>query len=142
VHAQRDGQGPGKGVQAVIGAIGQEQQQLAQLVAPGGGLPEQSQGLGQGAKAAAGAEQLHGEHQPLAPFALAEAGGIGGYDGLQLGREPAQAIGIIEMQLATRNRPREAFLLGMGRIRKPAQLAPQGGEAHAADGVEVGRVHG
>jgi hypothetical protein len=46
------------------------------------------------------------------------------------------------MQQASRNRTREPFLLRIGRIREPAQLAPQGGEAHAADGVEVGRVHG
>jgi len=40
----------------------------------------------------------------------------------------------------------EALLLGMGRTRRvgrqPAQLAPQGGEAGAADAVEVGRLHG
>jgi len=40
----------------------------------------------------------------------------------------------------------EALLLGMGRTRQvgrqPAQLAPQGGKAGAADAVEVGRLHG
>ena len=39
----------------MVGAIGQEQQQLAQLLPPGAGLPEHGQGIGQGAKAAAGA---------------------------------------------------------------------------------------
>jgi hypothetical protein len=34
-------------MEAVIGPLGQEQQQLAQLLSPGAGLPEQCQGLAQ-----------------------------------------------------------------------------------------------
>ena len=36
----------------------------------------------------------------------------------------------------------ERLLLGMGVAREPAQLAPQVGEAGAANPVEVGRHHG
>jgi hypothetical protein len=38
-------------VEAAIGAFGQQVQQLAQFVAPGGGLPEQGEGVGGGAQA-------------------------------------------------------------------------------------------
>ena len=60
VHAHRDGQGPGQRVEAAVGTLGQQLQQLAQFVAPGGGLPEQGEGVGQGPPAVAGAAQLGG----------------------------------------------------------------------------------
>ena len=44
---------------------------------PGACLPEHIQGLIEGAPLAAGAEQLGGEHQPLAPLALGEGPRIG-----------------------------------------------------------------
>ena len=65
-------------MEAALAALGQQQQQLAQFVAPGGCLPEHGEGLGQGPPARAGAEQLGGEQPPLAPVALGELLGIGG----------------------------------------------------------------
>jgi hypothetical protein len=62
----------------VVRTLGQQQQQLNQLLAPGAGLPEHRQGLIEGLPLAAGAKQLGGEHQPLAPLALGE--------GLRIGR--------------------------------------------------------
>ncbi len=78
VVAQGHRQGPRQRVEAAIGAFGQQVQQLAQFVAPGGCLPEQGEGIGQGPPAVAGAAQLGGEHQPLAPLAFAEPHRIGG----------------------------------------------------------------
>ena len=54
-------------MEAAIGTLGQQNQQLDQLLAPGAGLPEHIQGLIEGPPLAAGAEQLGREHQPLAP---------------------------------------------------------------------------
>jgi hypothetical protein len=106
VHAQGHRQGPGQRVEAAIGALGQQLQQLAQFVAPGGCLPEQAEGLGQVPPALAGAEQLGGG---------------------------AQAIGIVEVEQAGADGAAERLLLGMGapgsqpssrrRLVKPA---PQG----------------
>ena len=78
MDAQRHRQGSGQRVEAAVGTLSQEEQQLAQFVAPGGGLPEQGEGVGQGPPALAGAAQLGGEHEPLAPLAFAELLGIGG----------------------------------------------------------------
>jgi predicted nucleotidyltransferase len=54
--------------------------------------------------------------------------------------------GVVEVEQARCDGAAEALLLGMGQMRQvgrqPAQLAPQGGEAGAADAVEVGRLHG
>jgi hypothetical protein len=91
-------------VEAAIGALGQQVEQLAQFVAPGGGLPEQGEGIGQGAPALAGAAQLGGG---------------------------AQAIGIVEVEQAGADSA-ERLLQGMGVAWEPAQLAPQAGEAGAA----------
>jgi len=46
VHAQGHRQGLGQWVEAAIGTLGQQQQQLDQLLAPGACLPEHRQGLG------------------------------------------------------------------------------------------------
>jgi hypothetical protein len=56
VHAQGHRQGPGQRVEAAIGAFGQQLQQLDQLLAPGGCLPEHLQGLIERSPVAAGAE--------------------------------------------------------------------------------------
>ena len=56
VHAQRHRQGPRQWVEAAIGTLGQQQQQLDQLLAPGACLPEHIQGLIEGPPQAAGAE--------------------------------------------------------------------------------------
>ena len=55
VHAQRHRQGPGQRVQTAIGTLGEQLQQLNQLLAPGACLPEQIQGLIEGPPLAAGA---------------------------------------------------------------------------------------
>jgi hypothetical protein len=88
------------------GPLGEQLQQLDQLLAPGGCLPEHRQGLNEGPPLAAGAKQLGGEHPPLAPLALGE--------GLRIGRRGC------------------GLLVG----RQPAQLAPQGGEAGAGAASE------
>ena len=146
VHAQRHRQGPGQRVEAAIGAFGEQLQQLDQLLAPGAGLPEHLQGLIEGSPLAAGAEQLGGEHQPLAPLALGEGLRIVRRGGGQGGGGGAQTVGVVEVEQAGGDGAAEALLLGMGRTRQvgrqPTQLAPQGGEASAADTVEVGRLHG
>ena len=87
-------------METAVGPFGQQQQQLAQFLAPGGGLPEQSEGVGQGPPALAGAEELGGEHQPLAPLALAQLPGIGGRGSGEGGGGGAQAIGIVEGEQA------------------------------------------
>jgi hypothetical protein len=51
VDAQGHRQGPGQRVEAAVGTLGQQVQQLAQFVAPGGCLPEQGEGGGTGAQA-------------------------------------------------------------------------------------------
>jgi hypothetical protein len=105
VHAQRHRQGPGQRVETAIGTLGEQLQQLDQLLAPGACLPEHLQGLIEG--------------PPLAPLALGQGLRIGRRGGGQGGGGGAA----------------EALLLGMGQTRKvgrqPAQLAPQGGEAGA-----------
>ena len=141
VHPQGHRQRPGQRMQGVIGALGQQQQQLAQLLAPGCGLPEQRQSLSQRTPRTAGAEQLHGEHQPLAPLTLGEGQRIGRSGGSQGGGGGTQPIGIIEMEQPSGDRTLEALLLRMGRLNQPAQLAPQRGEAGAANPVEVGWLH-
>ena len=117
VHAQRHRQGPGQRVETAIGTLGEQLQQLDQLLAPGAGLPGHRQGLIIGRRRCA-------------------QGGGGG----------AQTVGVVEVEQAGGDGAAEALLLGMGRTRQvgrqPAQLAPQGGEAGAADPVEVGRLHG
>ena len=60
VHAQRHRQGPGQRVEAAIGTLGEQQQQLDQLLSPGACLSEHLQGLIEGA--------------PLATLALGPAG--------------------------------------------------------------------
>ena len=55
VHAQRHRQGPGQRVEAAIGPLGEQLQQLDQLLAPGACLPEHIQGLIEGPPLAAGA---------------------------------------------------------------------------------------
>jgi hypothetical protein len=47
-------------MEAAIGALGQQVQQLAQFVAPGRCLPEQGEGIGQGSPALAGGAQAIG----------------------------------------------------------------------------------
>jgi hypothetical protein len=83
---------------------------------------------------------------PLAPLALGEILRIGWRGGGQGGGGGALTVGVVEVEQARCDGAAEALLLGMGRTRKvgrqPAQLAPQGGEAGAADAVEVGRLHG
>ena len=88
------------------GPLGEQLQQLDQLLAPGACLPEHRQGLIEGSPLAAGAEKLGGEHVPLAHLALGE--------GLRIGRRGG------------------GLLVG----RQPAQLAPQGGEAGARGASE------
>jgi hypothetical protein len=56
VNAQRHRQGPGQRVESAIGPLGQLLQQLDQLLAPGGCLPEHRQGLIEGSPLAAGGE--------------------------------------------------------------------------------------
>jgi len=65
-------------VEAVIAALGQQQQQLDQLLPPGFRLPEHGEGLAQGPPARARAKQLGAKHPPLAPLPLTEPLGIGG----------------------------------------------------------------
>jgi hypothetical protein len=48
VHAQGHRQGPGQRVEAAIGTLGEQVQQLDQLLAPGACLPEHRQGLIEG----------------------------------------------------------------------------------------------
>ena len=119
MHAHRDGQGPGQRVEAAIGALGQQVQQLAQFVAPGGGLPEQGEGVGQGPPAFAGAAQLGGEHEPLAALAFAEPPGSGGV-GARGGGGGAQAIGIVEVEQARFERPHSRPTLRNPQQRKTA----------------------
>ena len=93
-------------MEAAIGPLGKEQQQLDQLLAPGACLPEHRQGLIIGRRRCG-------------------QGGGGG----------AQTVGVVEVEQAGGDGAAEALLLGMGRTRvvgrQPAQLAPQGGEAGA-----------
>ena len=135
VHAQGHRQGPGQRVEAAIGTLGQQQQQLDQLLAPGAGLPEHGQGLIEGPPLAAGAEQLGAEHQPLAPLVLGEGLRIGRRGGGQGGGGGAQTVGVVEVEQAGGECAADAFLLGMGYSRQvgrqPAQLATQCGEACA-----------
>jgi len=135
VHAQGHRQGPGQLVGAAIGALGQQQQQLDQLLAPGACLPEHRQGLIEGPPLAAGAEQLGAEHQPLAPLVLGEGLRIGRRGCGQGGGGGAQTVEVVEVEQAGGECAAEALLLGMGCTlqlgRQPAQLAPQGGEAGA-----------
>jgi hypothetical protein len=77
VHAQRHWQGPGQRVEAALAALGQQFQQLYQLLPPGLRLPEHGEGFAQGPPARAGAKQLGAEHPPLAPIPLVEPLGIG-----------------------------------------------------------------
>jgi hypothetical protein len=60
MHAQRHRQGPGQRVEAALGLLerplGEQLQQLDQLLAPGACLPEHLQGLIEGPPLAAGAE--------------------------------------------------------------------------------------
>jgi hypothetical protein len=81
MHPQWHRLGPGQGVQPITGLIGEELQQLAQLVAPGGHGPEQRQRLAPWHPVAAHAQQLGEEPGPLAPLALAQGLGIGGRGG-------------------------------------------------------------
>jgi hypothetical protein len=121
------------------GLLGEQLQQLDQLLAPGACLPEHIQGLIEGPPLAAGAEQLGGEHVPLAPLALGEGLRIGRRGGGQGGGGGAQTVGVVEVEQAGGDGAAEALLLGMGCTRQgggqPAQVAPQGGEAGAADAV-------
>jgi hypothetical protein len=93
-------------VEAAIGPLGKEQQQLDQLLAPGACLPEHRQGLIIGRRRC----------------------GQGGSD-------CAQTVGVVEVEQAGGDGAAEALLLGMGRTRQvgrqPAQHTPQGGEAGA-----------
>ena len=88
------------------GPLGEQLQQLDQLLAPGACLPEHRRSLRIGRR---GCGQ----------------GGGGG----------AQTVGVVEVEQARCDGAAEALLLGMGRTRQvgrqPAQLAPQGGEASA-----------
>ncbi len=86
VDAQRHRQGPGKRVEAAIGALGQQVQQLAQIVAPGGGLPEQGKGIGQGPPALAGAAQAVGVVE------VEQAGA--GAEGMDLGQRLGPSNGL------------------------------------------------
>jgi hypothetical protein len=88
------------------GPLGEQLQQLDQLLAPGACLPEHLQGLIEGPPLAAGAKELGREHQPLPHLALGE--------GLRIGRRGC------------------GLLVG----RQPAQFAPQGGEAGARGASE------
>lgn len=51
-------------MQAVVAALGQEQQQLAQFPAPGAHGPEQRQGFRQRQPVPASPQQLGEEHRP------------------------------------------------------------------------------
>jgi hypothetical protein len=103
VHAQRHRQGPGQRVEAAIGTLGEQLQQLDQLLAPGACLPEHRQGLIIGRRRCG-----------------------------QGGSGCAQTVGVVEVEQAGGDGAAEALLLGMGCSRQvgrqPAQLAPQGGE--------------
>jgi hypothetical protein len=114
VHAQRHRQGLGQRVEAALTALGEQLQQLDQLLAPGAGLPEHIQGLIEGSPLAAGAEQLGGEHQPLAHLALGEGLWIGRRGGGQGGGGGAQTVGVVEVEQAGGDGAAEALLLGMG----------------------------
>jgi hypothetical protein len=87
-------------VEAAIGPLGKEQQQLDQLLAPGACLPEHRQGLIEGPPLAAGAKQLGREHVPLAPLALGEGLRIGGRGCGQGGGGGAQTVGVVEVEQA------------------------------------------
>jgi hypothetical protein len=93
-------------VEAAIGPLGKEQQQLDQLLAPGACLPEHRQGLIIGRRRCG-----------------------------QGGSGCAQTVGVVEVEQAGGDGAAEALLLGMGRTRQvgrqPAQHTPQGGEAGA-----------
>ena len=102
VHAQRHRQGPGQRVEAAIGTFGEQLQQLDQLLAPGACLPEHIQGLIEGPPQAAGAEQLGGEHVPLAHLALGEGLRIGRRGCGQGGGGGAQTVGVVEVEQAAR----------------------------------------
>ena len=65
-------------MEAAIGKLGQQLQQLDQLLPPSLRLPEHGEGLAQGPPTRTRAKQLGAEHPPLPPLPLGEPLGIGG----------------------------------------------------------------
>ena len=144
MHPQWHRLGPGQGVQPITGLIGEELQQLAQLVAPGGHGPEQRQRLAPWHPVAAHARQLGEEPGPLAPLALAQGLGIGGRGGgegcgcmtISEGTDIPSGGGVILM------RPTDSLSLYLQTVGRALRPAPGKQEAVILDHVGNAHRHG
>jgi hypothetical protein len=149
-------------VETAIGPLGEQLQQLDQLLAPGACLPEHLQGLIEGSPLAAGAvaarllrrrslleEKQYSWAVSISHWRRSRSERASGSGGAAAAREAAVA----RRRSGSSRWSRPA---AMARLRRsssgwggPARWggnqpspAPQGGEAGAADPVEVGRLHG
>jgi len=134
-------------VETAIGTLGQQQQQLDQLLAPGGCLPEHRQGLIEGPPLAAGGELLSGGHQPRTPLAFAQGCSSGGAvalieaeaaAGLAEGDDPGRASddGAMAMAPFVTQEALKAFTERLVESFAPEQVILFGSMARGTAGVE------